>query len=200
MRSFLALGLFFTLVAASPNPTWADHGGRDDEGDDDRACGTEPHDREAVAATREEAARKCDCAGARDHDDYVECVTRVARRAVRKRTLRKACVDVVVGCADQSTCGRRDAVTCCQTDARGRTRCSIKKSGTKCTAPSGGQACVGSESSCCDACLNGSCGASTTTRPPTTTTRPPTTTTTTPTSTTTSSTTASTTTTAPPPP
>src|SRR5206468_4294715 len=131
------------------------------------------------------------------HGAYQRCAARVTNQAVKAGTLSKQCADVVMSCAGNSTCGRSSAVTCCQTDATGATTCSVVSRPGACKAPSGGSACVGTQSSCCDACVSGGCaggGGTTTTTVATTTTTVATTTTTT-TSTTTTSTTTSTTTT-----
>src|SRR6185295_10686006 len=61
-----------------------------------------------------------------------------------------------------STCGRPDAVTCCQTTAEGATTCSVKRKASKCRAPRGGAACVGQVESCCDACTASGCAPTTT--------------------------------------
>jgi hypothetical protein len=60
-------------------------------------------------------------------------------------------------CAARSTCGKPGFVTCCRTSAGGVTRCSTKRDAERCVAPAGGSACVGSVSSCCDACTDGGC-------------------------------------------
>src|SRR4029453_10168943 len=61
--------------------------------------------------------------------------------------------------------------TCCRTDKKGKTKCSIKHDANDCKAPKGGSACVGQVSSCCDACGDsGQCSATTTTIPASTTT------------------------------
>src|SRR5207247_97234 len=105
-------------------------------------------------------------------------------------------------CADQSTCGRPRALTCCRTDAHGHTKCCIKPRDAACRAPKGGSACIGTAASCCDACSSGTCAPPETTtttlaQPPTTTTTAEATTTTTaqPTTSTTTTTVPATTTT-----
>jgi hypothetical protein len=127
-------------------------------------CGSVSGDGAAVAATRAAAEAQCDCAGARSHGKYVACVADAVKEAVRGGTLRKQCSGEVVSCAARSSCGRSGFVTCCRTDAKGVSRCSLKRSSDRCKVPKGGSACVGTFASCCDACSpDGSCASSTTT-------------------------------------
>jgi hypothetical protein len=126
----------------------------------------------AVAAARAAAEAQCHCALAANHGDYVRCVSDAANALVDASALPKECKGRVTSCAAHSTCGKPDAVTCCRTDRRGKTKCSIKNSADKCRAPRGGSATPGGAGSCCDGCGGGS----TTTAPPTTTTAAPTTT------------------------
>ena len=126
----------------------------------------------AVAAARAAAEAQCNCALAANHGDYVSCVSDAAKALVDASALPKECKGRVTSCAAHSTCGKPGAVTCCKTDRRGKTKCSIKKSADKCRAPRGGSATAGGPGSCCDGCGGGS----TTTAAPTTTTAAPTTT------------------------
>src|SRR5207253_1541365 len=96
------------------------------------ACGDQPGDAQAVANTRAQIAQQCDCAGATAHGPYVRCASRVADQAVKAGTISRECADVVVGCASNSTCGRRGSVTCCQTAANGAVTCSVKGDPRKC--------------------------------------------------------------------
>jgi hypothetical protein len=198
-RLFLSLALVLPFAGrgtAGP-PPWAHgnnngqgngNGGGNDQGNGggDQGmggpCGSQAGDTDAVAAVRAVAADQCDCGGARNHGQYVSCVAHLVNQAVRTGVLRGACSGEVVGCAASSTCGLKGFVTCCRTDATGTTRCSIKRGAARCHAPAGGSACVGTVSSCCDACVDGGCaggGTTTTTSPPVTTTTATATTTTT---------------------
>jgi hypothetical protein len=178
MRSFVKGMCAFALVLALPAG----------------ASAARCNDDAAVAAARAAANAECDCATAARHGDYVSCVADVAKERATNGQLPSECKGEVVRCAAKSTCGKPGAVTCCRVDRRGKIKCSIKKSADKCKAPRGGQACVGTSESCCDAC-EGGCGATTTTTtaapttttgaPVTTTTAAPTTTTAAPTTTTT---------------
>src|SRR5437870_11627 len=185
MRSFVRLLSAFVLLLAAAEASFA-------------ACGDNPGDAQAVAATRAQIAQQCPCSGFRSHGAYQRCASGVTNQAVQAGTLSKACAEVVNNCAGNSTCGRPGAVTCCQTGATGATTCSVVSRASACKAPSGGSACVGTQSSCCDACVSGGCaggGGTTTTTLATTTTTVATTTTTVATTTTTVATTTSTTTT-----
>jgi plastocyanin len=129
-----------------------------------RASCTDPT---AVASTRAAAALRCPCTGATNHKRYIQCVAQVAKAAAKSGTLPKQCRGSVVSCARKSTCGEPGFVTCCRTIAKGVTKCSVKPSPAKCTAPKGGSACVGAVPSCCESCAAGSCaGATTTTTTP----------------------------------
>src|SRR5205823_5125092 len=186
MRSFVRLLSALVLLLAAAEASFG-------------ACGDNPGDAQAVAATRAQIAQQCPCSGFRSHGAYQRCASGVTNQAVQAGTLSKACAEVVNNCAGNSTCGRSGAVTCCQTDATGATTCSVVSRASACKAPSGGSACVGTQSSCCDACVSGGCagggGTTTTTLAATTTTVATTTTTTTSTTTTSTTTTTTSTTT-----
>lgn len=111
----------------------------------------------AVALARAEVAALCPCDGFANHGQYVKCARGVANALAGTGALPNNCKGSVVSCAAKSTCGKPGFVTCCTTDQRGRTRCSIKKGADKCRAPKGGTACVGLLPSCCDACGDGAC-------------------------------------------
>src|SRR5438876_3522103 len=200
-RGFFVLGVLLWLIAGVPGTPVPGAGGVTPALAGGGPCGKQSDDADEVAAVRAAAAEQCDCEGARNHDKYVHCVERVANAAVKDKSLRNECKDDVVQCADMSTCGRPGFVTCCRTDEHGHTMCNIKHREDDCKPPHGGTACVGSQSSCCDACAaDGTCisgGTTTTTAPPATTTSTTaattTTTTTAPTTTTTKATTRSTT-------
>lgn len=123
----------------------------------------------AVAATRAQAELVCPCATATTHGAYVRCVADVARVAADHGDLPNGCRGAVVRCAAKSTCGRPGFFTCCRTKASGQTSCSRKSDASRCRAPSGGHACVGSAASCCDACTAGGCTNPTTSTTTTTT-------------------------------
>src|SRR5437762_5895504 len=154
-------------------------------------------DPSVLANARAQIAMECDCASASNHGEYVSCVTHATNDAVKAGTLSSDCVDAIMNCASNSTCGKPGFVTCCRTDAGGITSCSVVNKASNCTAPQGGTAQVGTQSSCCDAnaCAGGGTTTTTTTSTTTTTPTATTTTTTTPTTTTTTTTTTATTTT-----
>src|SRR5947207_12772893 len=152
-------------------------------------------DPSVVAHARAPLAMECDCAGASNHGEYVSFVTHATNDAVKAGTLSSDCVDAIMNCASNSTCGKPGFVTCCRTDVGGITSCSVVNKASNCTAPQGGTAQVGTQSSCCDACAGGGTTTTTTTSTTTTTPTATTTTTTTPTTTTTTTTTPGTTTT-----
>src|SRR5678815_23452 len=81
-----------------------------------KSCGTQPNDEAEVAAARALAEEECPCATADRHVEYVRCVEKVARAAVRDFRLRNQCRLSVVFCARKSTCGKEGYVTCCRTD------------------------------------------------------------------------------------
>jgi hypothetical protein len=120
-------------------------------------CGDTPGDLDAVAATRAQVEMQCSCADAASHAEYRSCAAGVVNAAVTSQTLPSQCARTIKLCALRSTCGRPGAVPCCRTNARGITRCSIKRSASRCTAPRGGTACVSGFTSCCDSCTGGGC-------------------------------------------
>src|SRR5437870_3814802 len=202
IRGFLVLSVVLWLIAGLPG---SPGGGGTSARASGGPCGKQSDDADQVAAVREAAAEQCDCENATKHDQYVNCVERVAKAAVKDGSLRDECKDDVVHCAAQSTCGRPDSVTCCRTDEHGHMMCSIKRREENCKPPHNGTACVGSQSSCCDACAaDGTCvsGETTTTTTPeettTTSATEATTTTTAPAATTTTTAPAATTTTTAP--
>jgi hypothetical protein len=119
------------------------------------ACGDAPGDAQAVQDARAEIAATCDCAGS-TRADYVRCATGVI--ASRSGSLGRACAAAVKRCARSSTCGRPGAVTCCVTHRNGKVTCAVKPNAAACRT-----GCVGSVTSCCDACTATGCASTTTT-------------------------------------
>lgn len=120
-------------------------------------CGDDPADATKIAAARAQIAADCACDGFPNHGQYVKCARGVANDRAAADLLPNSCKGAVVSCAARSTCGKPGFVTCCRTDAKGRTKCSTKHDAAKCTAPKGGSACVGQFASCCDACTTSGC-------------------------------------------
>jgi hypothetical protein len=119
---------------------------------------TDP-DKTDIANARAAVAGNCDCTAATSHGAYVSCATTQANNVL----VNKGCAGFVKKCAAHSTCGKRaGAVTCCVTKTTG-TKCKIKRDAVHCTAPAGATACVGTYTSCCDACSAGGCASTTTT-------------------------------------
>ncbi|MGH7895054.1 MAG: hypothetical protein ACREQL_10310, partial [Candidatus Binatia bacterium] len=123
------------------------------------SCSADDPDGSKVAAARATADQQCHdlgdgCDNAKNHGSYVSCVAHTAKdlSTGTSPSLPRTCKGAVKKCAANSTCGKAGAVTCYRTDAKGRTKCSIKSSGSLCTAPAGGSVCVGTNASCCDAC------------------------------------------------
>ena len=113
---------------------------------------TDP-DKNDIVNARAAVAGKCDCAESTSHRDYVRCAEGQANVAL----VNKDCTRFVKRCASRSICGRVGFVTCCRTNSRGTTRCSIKSDPAKCATSRGGSACVGRFASCCDACTATGC-------------------------------------------
>ena len=114
-------------------------------------------DAATLASARAAVVGKCDCTTATNHKDYVRCVLGALKDPVKKKTLSKECARAVHKCAAKSTCGTSGFVTCCETSAKGTTKCSVKRDATACKPPHGGSSCVGSHPSCCDACATSGC-------------------------------------------
>ena len=107
---------------------------------------------DAACATKD-PARGCTSPGT-NHGQYVSCI---AHEAKADATLPKQCQGAIVRCAAKSACGKPGFVTCCRSKSDGTTRCSTKRDSDHCVPPSGGTACVGNFSSCCDACTDSGC-------------------------------------------
>jgi hypothetical protein len=120
-------------------------------------CGDEPDDAQQVADARQQVADDCECATAETHGAYVSCAAGVVNARVLAGSLRPQCKGSVRRCAARSTCGKPGFVACCRTRADGVTKCSTKRDGLHCVPPEGGSACVGTQSSCCDACTTSGC-------------------------------------------
>jgi hypothetical protein len=117
----------------------------------------------AVADARDAIELACPCAGAASHRSYVACATGVIAARLGDHSLPIGCGSTVRRCVTRSTCGRAGAATCCRTTATGVTRCRTTRDPARCAPPVGGSACVGSATSCCDACTTSGCAPTTTT-------------------------------------
>jgi hypothetical protein len=115
-------------------------------------CDPSGVDAAAIAAARAEIAAECDCAGAATHGAYTSCAAGIVATRIGTGMLNRKCGGQVKRCAARSTCGKPGAVTCCKTNRKGKTTCSVKRDATQCKPPGGGTATVGSAGSCCDAC------------------------------------------------
>lgn len=101
----------------------------------------------------------CPCAGPpgggrwKSHGKYVSCVAQETKALQDAGRITRAERQAIRRGAARLTCGRpAGAVTCCQTTATGKQRCSVKAAAAKCVPPPGGTARVGSSESCYDAC------------------------------------------------
>lgn len=121
------------------------------------SCDPAGADAAPIAAARAAVVATCDCAGAASRGDYVRCSRDVLQTRIDAAQLNAGCQGVVQRCAARSTCGRPGTVTCCRTSASGRTSCHVKRDASHCRAPNGGAACVGTVTSCCDACTTTGC-------------------------------------------
>lgn len=112
----------------------------------------------AVAAARAAVDAECPCDSFTNHGQYQRCARQVVNALAKAGELPNNCRSEVTRCASRSTCGRPEGfVTCCVTNRNGTTRCTIRRNAGACRAPSGGSACVGLFSSCCDACTSDGC-------------------------------------------
>jgi len=108
-----------------------------------------------LGAVRASCDATC-CVAGNDHAHYVSCVDNCLKANVKLGNIPDKCRTAGHCCADHSTCGT-NKVTCCRTDSKGNTTCSIKGKATDCKPPSHGSSCVGTHRSCCDACKMGGC-------------------------------------------
>jgi len=129
VRAALGIGIGLAFVpgsasAASPNK-----------------CDT-PEERAQLAAASATVQAQCDCENARNHGTFVKCARAAIDALIANGDLSADCRGEARRCAARSTCGRPGTVTCCRTDKKGKTTCSIKHDATKCKAPKDGSACV----------------------------------------------------------
>jgi hypothetical protein len=110
-----------------------------------------PRDTPALAHLRAEIVAACDCANASSHGAFVRCArTRLA--LISPEFLLRPCRQTTLKSLARSVCGRRGAITCCRTNAKGLHRCVVKSDAAHCTAPPGGSASLGVSENCDDAC------------------------------------------------
>jgi len=117
-----------------------------------------------ISAARAFVATTCNanpttaCATATNHGTYVKCSAQALKTFFANNpTDNKTCKGQIQKCAAKSNCGKPNFVTCCKTNAKGITKCSVPKDAAHCTAPHNGHACVSSFASCCDACTASGC-------------------------------------------
>jgi len=111
-------------------------------------------DAASIANARAAADAACICASAATHGAYVSCAAHAINEALNGSDAQhnRSCRGQAKRCYSKSTCGKPDFVTCYKTTATGRSTCSAKSDCAHCVAPTGGSACCGTNSSCCDAC------------------------------------------------
>ncbi|MCW5891191.1 MAG: serine hydrolase [bacterium] len=104
-------------------------------------------DQLAIDDLRARISARCDCAAAASRRAWVRCVKQVTNGAIKSGEVPRACAKAAHRCEAAATCGRGDAVVCCEEkrgDVRGRIvknagRC---RTGTVCTAnPTTADAC-----------------------------------------------------------
>src|SRR5262245_58284110 len=80
---------------------------------------------EMLADALTDLAEVCPCDQAVNHGQYVSCASHWAYRAVKEKSLPRACRRLVRKNTVRSICGKPNFVTCCRTGVLG-TRCIIK--------------------------------------------------------------------------
>jgi hypothetical protein len=115
---------------------------------------TNPDDAASVANARTAADSACVCGSFTDHGAYVSCAAGAINTALDGSDAQhnRSCRGTAKKCYAHSTCGKSGFVTCYKTTAKGKSSCAVKSDCTHCIAPSGGTACCGTNSSCCDNC------------------------------------------------
>ncbi|HYC55700.1 MAG TPA: DUF6351 family protein [Candidatus Binatia bacterium] len=104
---------------------------------------TSEPDSSDIAAARAAVASACECSDTTRRRDYLRCANEQARAWLAN----DSCLPFVKRCASRSTCGKRDAVTCCTTSNAGP-RCRTMRGAERCEAVGGT---VSACSSTCDA-------------------------------------------------
>lgn len=100
---------------------------------------------------RDEIVAACQCTSAASHGAFLRCARDYLKQVSDFRLL-TFCRRTALKCLARSVCGKAGAVTCCQTNAHGLRRCTVKPDAAHCTAPAGGVASLGASETCCDAC------------------------------------------------
>jgi hypothetical protein len=125
-------------------------------------CDTDGANGPAVLAAREAIRASCDCAGAASHASYMQCARNVVRQLARDGALPKMCSSRLYQYATRSTCGRKDMITCCESNDAFHVFPAIRKGECKLRR---GATCVGSfphlEDACTqtgEVCRSSSCG------------------------------------------
>lgn len=85
----------------------------------------------AIADLRARIAARCDCAGAASRRDWVRCVKRVTNAAIASGEVPRACAKAAHRCEAAATCGRGEAVVCCE-EKRGGVKGRIVKDASRC--------------------------------------------------------------------
>jgi len=117
MLSLTAAGLLLAGGLGVAKPSGGSHGGPKS-----KTC-----DPTAVTSAEESIAAACPCAGPvgttptpwKNHGQYVRCVAHATKDAGRAAGLKHRCLNTVVRCGAQSTCGRSNDVVACRTSSVG---------------------------------------------------------------------------------
>ena len=139
--------LFVALVMATTAPVSAKPG--NGHGPGPRTC-----DPTELTAIHDAVMGSCPCDTATNHGQFVSCASRVVFGATKAGTLSRECRHVIRRGVAKSSCGKPGFVTCCRTGVPAAAACVVKRDAAGCATAGG---CVGSTSTCVDACANG-CG------------------------------------------
>lgn len=128
------------LLAATPALGGNGHG----NGPGPKTC--TPED---LATIHDAIMAACPCDTAKNHGQFVSCSSHVLGQAMKGGTLSRECRRLARRGVAKSSCGKPGFVTCCRSDVPAAAACVVRRDAATCTAAGG---CVGSTSTCMDAC------------------------------------------------
>lgn len=120
VRSVLAVALLLLLAAARPAAADCTSAKCPDQG--------------AIDLLRARVTARCDCAGATSRRAWVRCVKQVTNEAVASGEIPKPCAKAAHRCEAKSTCGKPQAVVCCEATKNGGVSAKIVKNAARCRA------------------------------------------------------------------
>lgn len=89
-------------------------------------------DQLAIDDLRARVAARCDCEGATSRRAWTRCVKRVTSEAIKSGAVPKSCAKAAHRCEAAATCGRGEAVVCCEAKRDGSVAGRVVKDASRC--------------------------------------------------------------------